>query len=886
MELTKEELAKVDLDVKNGKTYTEIGRDFNTTKESIKLQLLNNGYKLTNHEIPSYLTNEVINKIKELNKGGLSINAISKQLNLGNNKTLKINLLQLGVEIFDNSEAYFSPEKIKLMIKTHSEGASLVKLKEVLNVGHDVLVKMMEKHNLKPNNETRTIYENEDKLRELHSQGLHNSAIGKLMNFDHKVVDKALKKLQLTPNVFDGTRKLTQQEKEIIIQRHHVEKVPYTYLAIEMGMKDKVFKRECEKNGIKLYNRGVVDLTKEELTEIIRLNTEEEHGFGMLCEKFGYTTTYLSNQLEKNGVTLKRYMHGQRTTFTEDETKQIVELNHQGYSKEYIAEQFNTTQETLTKIIKRNDLNFIDNRFSNVTDELFETIKHRNDNGEGINKIADDLKLSHKTLVNEFKKRSLNYKTYTPFFNKETGIDDGFLHYPSELINNLIHDYTDNELSIRKLCEKYSLNKKTLRRNLLHNGVKLREYNVILTDDEVKEIIKLYNAGNSVKSISKLFNCNHHIISKVLKNNDIQVIDKRIYQFTEKETQDIIRKYVTYEYDGETIGRIYNIPGITILKHLKLNGVETRPSNSSVPERLINRFVKGFIDKDVLSNPRGFISSGEVDVLSHKYKIGIEYNGLLWHSDKFAKGQNVNYHLDKTNEVEANGYKLIHIFEDEYRNREYLIFNKILEVFNVDKYVGSDFNYYKMLDFKTSEEFLLNVDSLYQLKDKVVVDDVKIENTTNIEDVLVNKLSLEITPDYDKLFYLKSNNKKVGVITVKGKKLKEVLINPCYKVSNLESLISGFIKENNIKCVVLDRRWYSETNNIFKGLPSSVIETEPKRFYVKGYKRYNVEQINVEHYKTHYLHKRKYKEGMTDDDFLAKCNVFSIYDCGYFTYNF
>jgi hypothetical protein len=884
MELTKEQLSKANDYLLNGKLLVEISREFNIAIDTFKLQFLTAGYKLPNYRRPSYLTDDVIELVKIDIKNGLSMRTISEKRGLGNNKSLKLDLLQLGVDLTEKGEKYLQQSVLDKFLKLHNEGGNISTMKTTLKLGHDVVHRIYQHLNIKPNKDV-SIYDDENiiKLKELHSQGLHNSGIGKEMGFDHKVVGKALQKLGLTPNTFDSTRKLTQEEKEIIIQKHHVEKIPYTQIAIDLKFKDSVFKRECEKHGIKLHNRCVVDLTKEELNEIVRLNIEEEHGLGMLCEKFGYTYSFLTNQLEKNNIELKRYMHGQRLIFSQEDLDKMVEFNQQGLSKDYIAEYFNTSVETLTKIIKRYTLDFLDNRFSNVTDELFESIKQRNDNGEGINKIADDLKLSYKTIASEFKKRGLTHIKYTPFFNKEIGVNDGFLHYSSELMNNLIEEY-NNGSSVRELCDKYSLNKKTLRRNLVFNGVEIRDFKVTFTDEEITDILNSYNSGVSSNTLAKKYECHKGIITDILKEHNITVYDKRIYQFTEEQIKSMITKYVDFEYDAVTIGKTLNVPGHIVIKHLKLNGVETRPSNSSIPERIINRFVKGFIDKDVLSNPRDFIPSGEVDVLSHKYKIGIEYNGLLWHSDKYYKGQNVNYHLDKTNEVEANGYRLIHIFEDEYLNKEYLIFNKILELFNVDKYVGSDFNYFKMLDFKTSEEFLLSVDSLYQLKDKVVVSDAKIENTTNIEDVLVNKLSLQITQDYDKLFYIKQGNKKLGAITVKGSKLKEVLVNPVYKIVNLETLIINFIKENNIKCVTLDKRWFSETNNLFKKISVSVNHSEPKRFYMKGYKRFN--DINVEHYKTHYLHKRKYKDGMTDEEFLSKCNVFSIYDCGYFTYHF
>lgn len=60
---------------------------------------------------------------------------------------------------------------------------------------------------------------------------------------------------------------------------------------------------------------------------------------------------------------------------------------------------------------------------------------------------------------------------------------------------------------------------------------------------------------------------------------------------------------------------------------------------------------------------RGLPGVKEVDVLCPDVKIAVEYNGLYWHSERM---QGVDYHLRKTQAVNAEGYQLIHVWEDEW----------------------------------------------------------------------------------------------------------------------------------------------------------------------------------------------------------------------------
>jgi hypothetical protein len=78
--------------------------------------------------------------------------------------------------------------------------------------------------------------------------------------------------------------------------------------------------------------------------------------------------------------------------------------------------------------------------------------------------------------------------------------------------------------------------------------------------------------------------------------------------------------------------------------------------------------------------------------------------GDYWHSEKYKPSE---YHLKKTIECEKNGYKLIHIFEYEWLNKQEIIKNKLNFYLNSYKEcVYARKCIIKEIDSKTKNEFL------------------------------------------------------------------------------------------------------------------------------------------------------------------------------------
>lgn len=119
--------------------------------------------------------------------------------------------------------------------------------------------------------------------------------------------------------------------------------------------------------------------------------------------------------------------------------------------------------------------------------------------------------------------------------------------------------------------------------------------------------------------------------------------------------------------------------------HLAGKGCPKCGNHYSKYEDEICDFLKGINSSLVIEQHNRTILDGkEIDIYFPAQKIGIEFNGLRWHTEWFSN-KDRNYHLNKTIEANRKGIGLIQIFEDEYIERKELVLNKIKHILKLSK---------------------------------------------------------------------------------------------------------------------------------------------------------------------------------------------------------
>ena len=216
-------------------------------------------------------------------------------------------------------------------------------------------------------------------------------------------------------------------------------------------------------------------------------------------------------------------------------------------------------------------------------------------------------------------------------------------------------------------------------------------------------------------------------------------------------------------------------------------------------------FVKS-LDINVVQSDRKIIHPKELDIVSHKYKIAIEYNGIYRHSTEFC---DCNIHLLKTDLATKQGYKLIHVFSDEWLFKQDIVKDKIKNIFGKNEQIDIrncqwreiSLDEYNIFFKENNLEYEHNCDIAYGIE---------------YENFIIMAVGfVEISQDNYQIKY----TDKIG-----------------YNADNgISYILDYFCKKHNPENIelILDRRWPVDIN-----LPvNDVCQTEPNWMYVKNSKR-------------------------------------------------
>ena len=261
----------------------------------------------------------------------------------------------------------------------------------------------------------------------------------------------------------------------------------------------------------------------------------------------------------------------------------------------------------------------------------------------------------------------------------------------------------------------------------------------------------------------------------------------------------------------------------------------------------------GFVE-----NNRKILNGKEIDIYIPDKKIGIEMNGLIWHSELYEKDR--KYHLNKTNDCEGKDIQLIHIFEDEWVYKKEIIKSRLRNI------------------------FLLNEIKIFARKCKVIEINSKETNQFINENHLQGAVNASVKIG---LFY---NEELVSVMTfgkqrkVLGRKDEEdtyEMLRFCNRINTTiiggaSKLLSYFIKFYNPEKIIsyADRRW--SQGKLYESLNFDFIRnTVPNYFYVVNKKReYRFK------YRKDILVKQGFDPMKSEHEIMLERKIPRIYDCG------
>lgn len=306
----------------------------------------------------------------------------------------------------------------------------------------------------------------------------------------------------------------------------------------------------------------------------------------------------------------------------------------------------------------------------------------------------------------------------------------------------------------------------------------------------------------------------------------------------------------------EEVHEVQHLSNLTVSKHRFV----------SKYEREIQEFLK---DNGVdFECNRQVLIGREIDILIPSKRIGIEFDGLRWHSEFYGKKAN-DYHLRKTVEANEKGYGLIHIFEDEYVNHKEIVFDKLRHILGLNN--GLERVYGRSIEVKEIDR----TDEVCEFFEKYHIQgkdcsSVYVGGYYNGE--LVGIMSF-------KNGYMMSRGWQVSRFAAKTDRIY---------IGLAGKLFSAFVKKYKPEKVVsfCDRRWTLDGENcLYTKIGFKLTDTlKPNFTYYNNAKDKFKRLHELQFKKKDVMKKHGFPETMTLTEMTRKLGYDRIWDCGLFKY--
>lgn len=179
-------------------------------------------------------------------------------------------------------------------------------------------------------------------------------------------------------------------------------------------------------------------------------------------------------------------------------------------------------------------------------------------------------------------------------------------------------------------------------------------------------------------------------------------------------------------------------------------------------------FVKSIVDCEY-SN-RKVLGGLELDIYIPKFKLGIEFNGLYWHSENRIKTS----HFEKVNIASSKDTHLIHVYEDDWTYKKQAVKNKLIDTFHI-----------RSLGYTHISK------GTYDIK----------KNNSKIAKNIYKQNSLDSELSYDGILSLKKDGEIHAIASYskfkKGVLIKQIIRNPKTKPSNYYETFIEYFKEQS-----------------------------------------------------------------------------------------
>lgn len=270
-------------------------------------------------------------------------------------------------------------------------------------------------------------------------------------------------------------------------------------------------------------------------------------------------------------------------------------------------------------------------------------------------------------------------------------------------------------------------------------------------------------------------------------------------------------------------------------------------------------FIKSNYGGEILH--RSKICNIEIDIFLPEIKIGFEFNGLYWHSEIYKEKK---YHLSKTQKMNELGFKLIHIWEDDWDFKRSIVESIILNQLNRTTH--------KIGARKCETKFVSNEESR------------EFQQQNHLQGFVGSKVKLGLYYNGDLVSLMTFGALRVSL----GQSSKEnnyELLRFCNKlnynvVGSASKLLDFFVKNFQVEKIISYADYSRSNGSLYNKLGFKFISTSEPNYY------YIVDSIRKHrfNFRKDKLIKNGQNPNLTESEIMKSIGINKIWDCGTLKY--
>lgn len=246
---------------------------------------------------------------------------------------------------------------------------------------------------------------------------------------------------------------------------------------------------------------------------------------------------------------------------------------------------------------------------------------------------------------------------------------------------SLIRFGVDNPMKSMEVRQRF------IETNLEKYGVKYPIQNEDILNKRQQTLLDRYNVVSPTmipevraKQETTLFN--NYVVKNfkhtLYKNNQLEFLENKDYLLELLE-----------DNSATSISKILDVDITTVINYLHKHGIhdKLKSFNRSLLEDKICKFLESN-NINFETNRRDIIPPKEIDIFIPKYNLGIEINGVYWHSDLKVE-RDINGHYNKWLKCKDRNIRLLTFFDDEINNelKWNIIKSKLLYLTKTGKFI-------------------------------------------------------------------------------------------------------------------------------------------------------------------------------------------------------